>query len=214
MRVCKFNPPISVLINDFSANDCHLHLHLLIQHDHISVAARGVTALHQVASANGENLGIVRFRPASEYEDDGIFAVSGVAIGTAELQTVHAGQANIGDDDELRAGHQMQEFVVERLLGVGGYSVVYLARDTKLDRRVALKEYLPATLAMRAPDGSVMARLPHFEGFYRKGLEGFLNEARLLGSFDHPSLLKVFRFWPENADANLWNDKARLRVVI
>ena len=43
---------------------------------------------------------------------------------------------------ELRAGHQMQEFVVERLLGVGGYSVVYLARDTKLDRKVALKEYL------------------------------------------------------------------------
>ncbi len=102
---------------------------------------------------------------------------------------------------ELRAGHQMQEFVVERLLGVGGYSVVYLARDTKLDRRVALKEYLPATLAMRAPDGSVMARLPRFEDFYRKGLEGFLNEARLLGSFDHPSLLKVFRFWPENGTA-------------
>ena len=102
---------------------------------------------------------------------------------------------------ELRAGHQLQEFVVERLLGVGGYSCVYLARDTRLDRRVALKEYLPATLAARAPDGTVGARLPRFEAFYDKGLQGFLNEARLLGSFDHPSLVKVYRFWTEAGTA-------------
>jgi serine/threonine protein kinase len=102
---------------------------------------------------------------------------------------------------ELRAGHQLQEFIVERLLGVGGYSCVYLARDTRLDRRVALKEYLPATLAARAPDGTVGARLPRFEAFYDKGLQGFLNEARLLGSFDHPSLVKVYRFWAEAGTA-------------
>ena len=102
---------------------------------------------------------------------------------------------------ELRAGHKLQEFIVERLLGVGGYSCVYLARDTRLDRRVALKEYLPATLAARAPDGTVGARLPRFQAFYDKGLQGFLNEARLLGSFDHPSLVKVYRFWAEAGTA-------------
>jgi len=102
---------------------------------------------------------------------------------------------------ELKAGHALQEFIVERLLGVGGYSCVYLARDTRLDRRVAVKEYLPATLAMRAPDGTVMPRLPRFQEFFDKGLQGFLNEARLLGSFDHPALLKVYRFWAENGTA-------------
>ncbi len=102
---------------------------------------------------------------------------------------------------ELRPGHQLQEFIVERLLGVGGYSCVYLARDTRLDRKVALKEYLPATLAARGPDGLVAARLPRFEEFYNKGLQGFLNEARLLGSFDHPSLVKVYRFWAEAGTA-------------
>ncbi len=102
---------------------------------------------------------------------------------------------------ELRAGHRLQEFTVERLLGMGGYSCVYLAHDTRLDRRVALKEYLPATLAARAPDGTVGARLPRFEAFYDKGLQGFLNEARLLGAFDHPSLVKVYRFWAEAGTA-------------
>mgnify|MGYP000909768586 CR=1 FL=1 len=102
---------------------------------------------------------------------------------------------------ELPRGTRMQEFVVERVLGVGGYSIVYLARDTRLDRRVALKEYLPATLAMRAPDGTVVPRLPRFQDFYDKGLASFLNEARLLGAFDHPALLKVFRFWQERGTA-------------
>ena len=65
---------------------------------------------------------------------------------------------------ELKPGHKLQEFVVERPLGVGGYSIVYLARDTRLDRRVALKEYLPATLAMRLSTNEVMPRLPRFQG--------------------------------------------------
>jgi serine/threonine protein kinase len=102
---------------------------------------------------------------------------------------------------ELRPGHRLQEFVVEKLLGTGGYSIVYQARDTRLDRRVALKEYLPATLAMRAPDGEVVPRLPRFAEFYDKGLQSFINEGRLLGSFDHPALLKVYRFWAENGTA-------------
>jgi serine/threonine protein kinase len=117
----------------------------------------------------------------------------------AEQRTLLIPRREVGS--ELRAGHPLQEFIVERLLGVGGYSCVYLARDTRLDRRVALKEYLPATLAARAPDGTVGARLPRFEAFYQKGLQGFLNEARLLGAFDHPSLVRVYRFWAEAGTA-------------
>jgi serine/threonine protein kinase len=101
----------------------------------------------------------------------------------------------------LPAGHRLQEFVVERQLGAGSHSIVYLAHDTRLDRRVALKEYLPSTLAMRGPNGEVMLRLPRFAELFDKGLQGFINEARLLGSFDHASLLKVWRFWSENGSA-------------
>lgn len=102
---------------------------------------------------------------------------------------------------ELKPGHKLQEMIIERLLHVGAYSVVYLARDTRLDRRVALKEYLPATLAARSPTGEVAPRLPRFAEPYNKGLQGFLNEARLLGSLEHRSLVRVFRFWGENGTA-------------
>jgi len=102
---------------------------------------------------------------------------------------------------QLERGHALQEFTVEQVLGLGGSSIVYLARDNKLDRRVALKEYLPGTIAMRAPDGTVVPRLPRFAESYDKGLQSFINEARLLGSFDHPSLVKVYRFWSDNGTA-------------
>ena len=104
-------------------------------------------------------------------------------------------------DSNLPPGYLLQEFMLERVLGVGGYSIVYLAHDTKLDRRVAIKEYLPATLAARAPSGEVVPRLPRFEESFTKGMSSFINEARLLGGFDHPSLVKVYRFWQANGTA-------------
>ncbi len=104
-------------------------------------------------------------------------------------------------DANLPAGCFLQEFMVERVLGVGGYSIVYLAHDTKLDRRVAIKEFLPGTLAARAPGGEVVARLPRFQESFDKGMASFINEARLLGGFDHPALVKVYRFWQANGTA-------------
>ena len=104
-------------------------------------------------------------------------------------------------DSNLPPGYLLQEFMLERVLGVGGYSIVYLAHDTRLDRRVAIKEYLPATLAARAPSGEVVPRLPRFEESFSKGMSSFINEARLLGGFDHPSLVKVYRFWQANGTA-------------
>ncbi len=104
-------------------------------------------------------------------------------------------------DANLPAGYFLQEFMVERVLGVGGYSIVYLAHDTKLDRRVAIKEFLPGTLAARAPGGEVVARLPRFQESFDKGMASFINEARLLGGFDHPALVKVYRFWQANGTA-------------
>ena len=117
----------------------------------------------------------------------------------AEQRTLLMPRRDQGSD--LKRGHVLQEFVVEQVLGMGGYSIVYLAHDTKLDRKVAIKEYLPGTLAMRLPNGEVAARLPRFEEAYQKGLQSFIGEARLLGSFDHPSLVKVYRFWADNGTA-------------
>ncbi|MDO9235224.1 MAG: serine/threonine-protein kinase [Aquabacterium sp.] len=101
----------------------------------------------------------------------------------------------------LPIGHRLHEFEIEGLVGEGGFGIVYLARDTQLHRTVAIKEYMPASLAMRAGDLSVTVRSERHRETFTLGMRSFVNEARLLASFDHPALIKVYRFWEENGTA-------------
>jgi len=49
----------------------------------------------------------------------------------------------------LPDGHQLQSYRILRVLASGGFSFVYLAHDEN-ETPVAIKEYLPASLALRA----------------------------------------------------------------
>ncbi|MBK6850570.1 MAG: DUF4384 domain-containing protein [Burkholderiales bacterium] len=97
----------------------------------------------------------------------------------------------------LPAGYAVHEFVIESTLGEGGFGIVYLAHDQLLQRQVALKEYMPGSLAVRRADYGVTLRSERHRESFDLGLRSFINEARLLASFDHPSLVKVYRFWEE-----------------
>ncbi len=105
------------------------------------------------------------------------------------------------DHDALPPGTRFGEFEILRVLGVGGFGIVYLANDHSLEREVALKEYMPASLAARGAGPQITVRSSSFAETYAIGLRSFVNEARLLARFDHPSLVKVYRFWEDNATA-------------
>ena len=103
--------------------------------------------------------------------------------------------------DALEPGARLGEFEVLSLLGVGGFGMVYRAFDHSLMRFVAIKEYMPSSLAGRAEGQSLWVRSSSDEQSYQAGLASFVDEARLLAQFDHPSLVKVFRFWEANHTA-------------
>ena len=105
------------------------------------------------------------------------------------------------EHDALPAGTRFGEFEILRVLGVGGFGIVYLAQDHSLERAVALKEYMPAVLAARGAGATITVRARAFAETYANGLRSFVNEARLLARFDHPSLLKVYRVWEDNGTA-------------
>ena len=104
----------------------------------------------------------------------------------------------------LPIGTRLREYEVKGLIGEGTCSIVYLAWDHALQRKVAVKEYMPASLVGRiqGSTGVVVAADRHLEAV-RAGLKGFINEARVLGRFDHPSLVKVYRYWEENGTADM-----------
>jgi len=104
-------------------------------------------------------------------------------------------------DADLPRGTRLAQYVIEQRIGVGGHGIVYRAHDTALQRTVAIKEYMPATLAQRTREGRVVPRHARHEPHFVLGLTSFLNEAKLLAFFDHPALIKVYQFWPENGTA-------------
>jgi serine/threonine protein kinase len=103
--------------------------------------------------------------------------------------------------DTLPPGTRLAEFEIERVLGIGGFGVVYLAFDRALERHVAVKEYMPFTLAVRRDGAAVSVRSEAHAGTFAMALRSFVNEARLLARFDHPALVKVHRFWEDNGTA-------------
>jgi len=101
----------------------------------------------------------------------------------------------------LAMGTYLGEFELTQMVGEGGFGIVYLAYDHSLHRRVALKEYMPSSLAARTSATHVQVKSERYRETFEAGLKSFINEARLLASFDHPSLVKVYRFWEANGTA-------------
>ena len=97
----------------------------------------------------------------------------------------------------LAVGTQVAEFEITSLVGQGGFGIVYEAWDHTLERVVAIKEYMPSSLASRQDNGTVVPLSQRHQETFDLGMRSFINEARLLAQFDHPSLLKVYRFWQE-----------------
>lgn len=106
-----------------------------------------------------------------------------------------------GSENCLAVGTRLAEFEITGVIGEGGFGIVYLAFDHSLQRTVALKEYMPSTLAARSADGFIAVRAQRHEDAFKAGLRSFINEARLLARFDHPALVKVYRFWEDQGTA-------------
>src|SRR5688572_1365136 len=101
----------------------------------------------------------------------------------------------------LPAGYAIQEYRVERLLGVGGFGLTYLATDSNLNLSVAIKEYLPGDIALRAGDQSITPSSPDRSADFEWGKGRFLDESRTLASFRHPNIIRVMRFFEANGTA-------------
>ena len=86
------------------------------------------------------------------------------------VQTAERGAGGGG----LAPGERVGDFRVIRRLGAGGMGAVYLARDERLGRRVALK--------IIRPD----------HGLSQQAVAQFLDEARTTARFSHPNIVTVY----------------------
>ena len=104
-------------------------------------------------------------------------------------------------DIALPRGYPLNEYRIESTLGIGGFGVTYLATDGNLNLKVAIKEYLPGDVAVRADDHSVRTKSPDSAETFNWGRTRFLEESRTLASFRHPNIVRVMRFFEANQTA-------------
>ena len=105
--------------------------------------------------------------------------------------------------DALPPGTKLQRYMIDSVLGHGGFGIVYQARHSELGALVAIKEYMPAELSVRL-NYSVEPRGESCRKLYEAGLRRFLDEAHQLVKFrNHPGVVSCQDLFRENGTAYL-----------
>ena len=90
------------------------------------------------------------------------------------------------------------DYRIERVLGAGGFGITYLADEIALARAVTIKEYFPSDFAARSSSHEAVPRSKDCSRDYLWGLDRFIEEAQTLARFDHPNIVRVYRYFRAN----------------
>jgi serine/threonine protein kinase len=112
----------------------------------------------------------------------------------------------------LARGFQLQNYTVAKLLSAGGFSIVYLAHDEN-DYPVAIKEYLPNSLALRKEGVAVQATSEENIALFRHGLKCFFEEGKTLARIQHPNIVRVLNFFRANETVYMVMEYERGRTL-
>ncbi len=119
-----------------------------------------------------------------------------------EVKSDPAGAASDVDIVALKPGARIGRHEVLAVLGQGGFGITYRARDSQLNREVAIKEYLPTSLAYRADGTTVLPRSTKVAEDFTWGRDRFVAEGQTLASLHHaPGIVRVFDFLEINGTA-------------
>ena len=101
----------------------------------------------------------------------------------------------------LPVGTRLKHYVIEKLLGQGGFGLVYLARDESLACQVAIKEYLPEQLASRTQGNTVSPNSENTQASFTLYRNNFIREAQQIAQLDHPAIVRVMQVFEANNTA-------------
>ena len=83
-------------------------------------------------------------------------------------------------------------YMLGKVLGIGGFGITYLGYDLTLEIKVAVKEYMPSSVATRHADRYSVTLTGRVEAEYQYGMERFLEEAKILAKLQNtPNIVSV-----------------------
>lgn len=103
------------------------------------------------------------------------------------------------DHISLQSGTELVgDYRIDRILGAGGFGITYLAEELSLSRSVTIKEYFPSDFAARSDGSEAVPKSQNCFSDYQWGLDRFIEEAQTLARFDHPNIVRVYRYFRAN----------------
>jgi serine/threonine-protein kinase len=104
--------------------------------------------------------------------------------------------------EHLSPGNLLLEgrYTIEQVLGQGGFGITYLGNDSKLQCRVAIKEFFPSDWVIRQGK-QVSLKSSTQPADYQQGKQRFIEEAYALSRFNHSGIVKVYDVFEENKTA-------------
>ena len=106
----------------------------------------------------------------------------------------------------ISPGNVMQgengSYVIGKVLGFGSFGVTYIAWDNVLERKVAIKEYMPSEYSTRSSGQTMVEITPEKRELFSKGMEKFIEEARKLAKFEsEEGIVRIFDHFYQNDTA-------------
>ena len=95
-------------------------------------------------------------------------------------------------------------YVIQKVLGQGGFGITYLGIDKLYGNKVAIKEYYPQKIAMRKAQYEDVVTVTSIEekNNYNKGKKRFLDEAQVMARFNkNEGIVKILDFFEANNTA-------------
>ncbi len=114
---------------------------------------------------------------------------------------------------ELPVGAELAggRYRIDGILGRGGFGITYEGFDSRLERRVAIKELFPSSAVRH---GSTVLTPPAERLAFAAARERFMREARVLARFTHPGVVRVFEVFEEHATAYLVMELIEGRTLV
>ena len=104
----------------------------------------------------------------------------------------------------LPIGYELKTYTIDRILGQGGFGIVYQAHHSILNDKFVIKEFLPSTLATRSQAKPTIVPVSHSnDALFQDNYNRFIQEGQTLRKLKHPNIVRCTDLFNANGTAYL-----------
>ncbi|MDR1871659.1 MAG: serine/threonine protein kinase [Deltaproteobacteria bacterium] len=122
-------------------------------------------------------------------------------------------------DSSLPKGFHLGNYIIDKILGQGGFGVTYKAKDLNSGNLVVIKEHFLQDNFYRVKNSyTVVPKMTSDQGPIDTGIDSFLREAETLATFNHPNIVQIIDYFEALGTAYLvmpfWEGRTLAQVIV